>query len=107
MSNVRYLILTREKKFGGSFVPYEINIDGQWVAELNNGETINIPLDFSKHEFYMRARFSDSTSLSEGLVIPKDIFDHRLYCRHKAGLTKAKLLWEIDQNLENQNNEIR
>lgn len=107
MSNVRYLILTREKKFGGSFVPYEINIDGQWVAELNNGETINIPLDFSKHEFYMRARFSDSTSLSEGLVIPKDIFDHRLYCRHKVGLTKAKLLWEIDQNLENQNNEIR
>ena len=34
MSNVRYLILKREKKFGGSFVPYEINIDGQWVAEL-------------------------------------------------------------------------
>lgn len=39
MSNVRYLNLTREKRISGSIVPYEINIDGQWVTELNNGET--------------------------------------------------------------------
>lgn len=107
MSNVRYLNLTREKKISGSIVPYEINIDGQWVAELNNGETINIPLDYSKHKFYMRAEFPGSISLSEGLVIPEGVFDHSLYCRHKAGLTKVKLWWEIDEHQETLNNQIR
>lgn len=106
MSNVRYLILTREKKFSGSITPYEINIDGQWVAKLNNGETINIPLDFSEHQFYMRVDFAGTNSISEGLVIPKDVFNHRLYCRHKSGLTKVKLLWEIDKDQEAQNNQI-
>ena len=107
MSNVRYLNLTREKRISGSIVPYEINIDGQWVTELNNGETINIPLDYSKHKFYMRAEFPGSISLSEGLVIPEGVFDHSLYCRHKAGLTKVKLWWEIDEHQETLNNQIR
>lgn len=30
MSDVRYLNLKREKRFAGSLIPYEINIDGNW-----------------------------------------------------------------------------
>lgn len=106
MSDVRYLNLKREKRFAGSLIPYEINIDGNWVAKLENGDEINIPLDYSKHEFYMKFDGIEGAIYSEGLIIPADSFNHSLYCYCKAGLMKPKLLWEIDQDQEECNKRV-
>ena len=105
MSNVRYLTLTRENRLLSGALPFKINIDGKWVAELYGGATINIPLDYSAHKFYMQmdSQYKGKTisSVSEPMRINADEFDHRLYCYLKVGLMKNKILWEIDEENEN------
>ena len=110
MNNIRYLRLTRESKLLSAIIPFRINIDGQWVAELCNGKTINIPLDYSEHKFYMQmdSQYKGKTisSISEVLKINADEFDHGLYCYFKMGWTVHKLLWKIDEEQEQKNNQI-
>lgn len=102
MNEVRYLNLKRESRFTGCVVPYEIYIDDKHVADLENGAEISIPLDFLEHKFYMKF---DSV-FSAGLIIHADKYDHALYCYHRAGLIKGKLIWEIDKNQEDINKQL-
>lgn len=106
MKNERYLILSRKKKIAGSFVPYNINIDGQWVAQLKNGQTINIPLDYSEHKMYIRADFSGNNVFSEGLTIGAGSVNHHLHCYHKTLLTSVIVTWDVDQEQEAYNAEL-
>lgn len=43
---------------------------------------------------------------SAGLIIHADKYDHALYCYHRAGLIKGKLIWEIDKNQEDINKQL-
>lgn len=102
MNAVRYLKLKRESRFMGCAAPYEIYIDDSHVANLDNGDEISIPLDSLEHRFYMKF----GTVFSDGLIIHADKYDHALYCYHRAGLTKGKLIWEIDKNQEEVNKQL-
>lgn len=46
------------------------------------------------------------SSISEVLKINADEFDHGLYCYFKMGWTVNKLLWKIDEEQEQKNNQI-
>jgi hypothetical protein len=102
MNEVRYLKLKRENRFWGCAIPYEIYIDDKHVASLENGDEIILPLDLSEHRFYMKC----GDEFSDGLIIHADKYDHGLYCYHKVGLTKGKLIWEIDKNQEDINKQL-
>lgn len=66
---MRYISLTREKKINGAGAPYYVVIDGYNCGVVDNGATINIPIDSNEHKLKICADMGDGKHWSKGYII--------------------------------------
>lgn len=66
---MRYISLTREKKINGAWAPYYVIIDGYNCGVVNNGVTINIPIDYDEHNLKICADMGDGKHRSKGYIV--------------------------------------
>lgn len=91
---MRNFILTREKKINGAWAPYYIFIDGHNCGNIENGKTINIPIDSNKHSIKVCADMGDDKHWSMEYTLSQGNFDLQYCIRTEIHLLSVNIYLE-------------
>lgn len=91
---MRNLILTREKKINGAGAPYYIFIDGRNFGNIENGKTINIPIDSNKHSIKVCADMGDGKHWSTEYILSQGNYNLQYRIRTKIHLLSVDIYLE-------------
>lgn len=92
---MRTITISRVSKFDGAFIPFEIYMDDQLVARIENGKATRHNIDHNSHVLEVFANMGNGRHYSEECYVPegRDSLNYRVY-------RKAKLIAKNDLYIE-------